>query len=61
MRKKRTNKKAGKRKPEKKGKKKVQKKNLQKEKKTPKKEIIFEIKLPDYHCPNPYIVIKSSK
>ena len=36
------------------------KKNLQKEKKTTKKEItIFEIKLPDYHCPNPYIVISS--
>ena len=27
---------------------------MQKEEKTPKKEkTIFEIKLPDYHCPNP--------
>ena len=51
-----------KKKPEKNGKKKSKKKKMQKEEKTPKKEItIFEIKLPDYPCPYPYIVIKSSK
>ena len=58
----RTNKKQEKENQKKTEKKKSKKKKMQKEEKTPKKEItIFEIKLPNYPCPYPYIVIKSSK